>query len=328
MSLLKCFRLLKRLKGTVCVLPKGWFPHGSLKFDILARLYCHRYITIEHLRAEPLPTKSSSRYLKGLLPGLGIWWYIKMISSKLRWIGPHLIVCVSESVRRGLIDLYNFPERKLITIHNGVETDKYYFNEKTRISLRKKWNISDSAFIYGFVGRLETQKNLNLAINCFNKIILSDESFNAYFVIIGEGSCLKELQILVNSYGLNERILFSGYTKKPWKVYSAIDIFLLPSLNEGLPLALIEAMSSECCAIATNVGGVPEVITDDSLGWLIPQGDQEAFLKAMKEAFHLDLGSLKKMGFKARSHIKDKFNSKQQLNVLSEVIEKSCGLKI
>jgi glycosyltransferase involved in cell wall biosynthesis len=92
-----------------------------------------------------------------------------------------------------------------------------------------------------------------------------------------------------------------------------------------LPLALVEAMACRCCPIAGSVGGVPEVVVNDTLGWVVQPGDDGAFLAAMQAAAALDPAERAAMGARAREHVAQHFNAARQFAALADVIEGSIA---
>ncbi|MGH7847292.1 MAG: glycosyltransferase family 4 protein, partial [Candidatus Binatia bacterium] len=123
--------------------------------------------------------------------------------------------------------------------------------------------------------------------------------------------------------GVMPSVVFPGFTNRPWEALCALDVFIMPSLNEGLPLALLEAMASGCCPIAMGVGGVPEVITRNDLGWLIDAGDCEKFYQAMEGAARSDPEALLGMGQRAREYVLSHFTAEALFAQHADLIEKS-----
>jgi glycosyltransferase involved in cell wall biosynthesis len=129
------------------------------------------------------------------------------------------------------------------------------------------------------------------------------------------------LDRMVKDNGLQDRVNLLDFTERPWEAYSAIDIFVMASSYEGLPLALLEAMACNCCPIAMAGRGIPEVLTDPRLGWLVKLGDQSAFVASMKAAAQMSFDARREMGQKAREHVINNFNSAVQLPALAKLIE-------
>jgi glycosyltransferase involved in cell wall biosynthesis len=140
-------------------------------------------------------------------------------------------------------------------------------------------------------------------------------------VLVGEGSETRRLQQISANLGLQERVRLETFTHSPWLVYPALDVFLMPSRTEGLPLGLLEAMACGCCPIAMGVGGVPDVITSPELGWLVNPEDRAGFYRAMQAAARSNASELSAMGRRARAHIVSHFDERAQYLKFAEQIE-------
>jgi hypothetical protein len=209
-----------------------------------------------------------------------------------------------------------------VTVHNGIDMGTFRRDPRWRDATREAWGIPRDALVFGAVGRLDPVKGYDLAIEAFEKVTRRLGSRDVRLVLVGEGPARAELDRLVRDKGLGDRVLFPGFTDRPQEVYPALDVFVMPSLNEGLPLALVEAMASECCPIATNVGGVPEVIVDSTLGWIVPSGDRSRFADAMCEATRLDPQEMTRMGQRARTYVASRFDGRVTLAAIADLIER------
>ncbi len=314
-------RLFRTLEGSFCIMPKGTFETGNWRFDLAARFHFARFITIEHLACPAMPPKSSRRHLGGLLPGIGIWWYRTLLPRYLRSLGPQRVICVSDAVRKQLAQDCAFPLRKMVTVHNGVDPHVFHFSRESRRKLRAAWGIPQTALVFGSVGRFNPQKAYALSLAAFQQLGLDSLKQDTHLVLVGDGPSRQELTNIAHAAKLNGRIHLLDFTDRPWEAYSAFDIFLLPSLNEGLPLALLEAMACGCCPIATSVGGVPEVLTDSSLGWLVAPNDIPSLLAAMRAASLTPPETRTEMGRRAREHVMTRFNAQVQYSTLADVLE-------
>lgn len=315
------FLILWNLEGSVCLMPKGTWDRGSWQLDLAARLCFGRFITIEHLVCSPIPPKSSRRHLGGLLPGMGLWWFRAWLSRYVRSLGPHRVFCVAEVVRQRLAQECAFPLRKLITVHNGIDPRIFYQSPESRRKMRNAWGVSDEALVFGFVGRFNVQKAIHLAIDAFQQLLSAFPGIDMHLVLIGEGPLREDLVRIAQDFGLRGRFHLLGYTDRPAEAYSALDIFVLPSLHEGLPFALLEAMACGCCPIATRVGGVPEVLTDGGLGWLVEPNDVPGLLAAMEAAVRTPIETRVEMVQRARELVLARFNAQIQYGMLVDLIE-------
>lgn len=130
---------------------------------------------------------------------------------------------------------------KVKIIHNAVDLDKYKFNEEKRNELREKLNIQDK-FVVGHVGRFTNQKNHTFLIDIFNEI--HKERPNSVLMLVGSGEKEKEIHEKVNMLGLTKNVLFIGFQNNVNEYMWAMDVFVFPSLYEGLGLVLIEAQAT------------------------------------------------------------------------------------
>jgi len=140
-------------------------------------------------------------------------------------------------------------------------------------------------------------------------------------LLVGEGPHEKALREMASRILPPGRVIFSPFCDRPWEALSALDVFLMPSLNEGLPLALVEAMACGCCPVTIAVGGVPEVVTSPELGWVVPAGDADAFTAAMTAAASRTPEQRAIMGKRAREHVVANFDGAVQFHRLADVIE-------
>jgi glycosyltransferase involved in cell wall biosynthesis len=322
------FRLQKGLRSEIGVFEKGELDSGNVGFDLAARLCFKRYISIEQLICNEMPAKIRARWFGGILPRLSLWWHRIYWQRCARSLGPHSVVCVSEAVRSRLVESYKFRPQKTITIHNGIDASRFRFDPILRATTRRAWGIPTQDLVFGAVGRLAPVKAYNVAIAAFKELRSSIRERRLWLVLVGDGPSRQELVQLVKDNRLQDWVKFPGPTERPWEIYPAFDVFIMPSLLEGLPHALLEAMASECPPIASEVGGIPEIITNPNMGWLIPKGGRDGFLAAMAEAIRCPAQRLSEMGERARERVMSHFDSDVLLDRLANLIEfgpESCA---
>ncbi len=142
-----------------------------------------------------------------------------------------------------------FGRRDFLVLKNGIDLNYYAFNDAKRTSLRKKMNL-DGKFILGHIGRFTEQKNHRKLLEIFESVAaLRDD---AHLLMVGEGPLKDEIISLVKSKGLESKVTFYGTTNRSDIIYSAIDVFVFPSLFEGVPLTLIEAQASGLPCVISN----------------------------------------------------------------------------
>jgi glycosyltransferase involved in cell wall biosynthesis len=140
-----------------------------------------------------------------------------------------------------------------------------------RTEKRSFLSIDKNMFVIGYVGRLSEEKGVNYLIEAAS--ILKQLAATFKIIILGDGPKKIELEYLTKSKGLDNEIIFAGFQDDIDKWLTAIDVFVLPSLTEGTPMALLEAMSMGIPVIASAVGGVPGIVKNRVNGFLIDPGD-------------------------------------------------------
>jgi glycosyltransferase involved in cell wall biosynthesis len=316
-------RWLAILRGLGCevgVFAKGWVHSGSVALDLAARLVFQHYVVIEHVSPPRPPQPKSKRYL-GIVPGLGLWWRRQKWQVYRRSIGPQHVVGVSRSLLRDL-QAYWYPERKLVSVPNGIDSDRYRPDPVQRAASRAAWGVPADAFVFGTVGRLLIyHKAQDLAIAAFARLRAAHPDRDPWYVLVGEGPDREQLHAQARMAGVAHRVVFAGYTEQPWAAHCALDVFVLPSRFEGTPLALLEAMASGACAIAMDVGGVGDVIASPGLGWLVPPGELERLYAALEAALLQSPAEQAAMAYRCREYVERGFRAREQFGRIAALVE-------
>ena len=215
------------------------------------------------------------------------------------------IVAVSDRIKNDLIR-WGIKESRIIVIENAVEGNyhKGLFVKKRR-EKKEQLNIPEDQFIIGYIGRLSKEKGIQYLIEATS--ILNEPGIPITVMIIGKGPQKDELRGLVKDKGIEHKFVFIGFQSDIEDWIPALDAFILPSLTEGTPMALLEAMSSGVPVIASRVGGVPKIIVNGKNGLLVQPRDPKGLAQAIKELFQ-DYPLRKRMGENAASLIAEKYN--------------------
>jgi len=252
---------------------------------------------------------------------MGLWWRRRRLAIRLRSLAPQTIIGVSEGVVNQLAHEYRFPTRKLRAIPNGIPVERYYPDAAVRATIRSEWGIPPGAFLFGTVARLSMWvKGHDIAIDLLSRLRTEKPELEFWFVLVGEGRDRERLKQMAQAAGIADRVVFAGYTDRPWEAHCAIDVFLMPSRLEGIGLSLIESMATECCPVAMAVGGVTDVIVDPSMGWTVPPGDTEAFYAAMSQALEASPDERQAMGKRARAHVLAHFRAEEQFPKVADAV--------
>lgn len=171
------------------------------------------------------------------------------------WLSTHYCAC-SNKAADWMFKSVLTPRRPVKIVNNGILLDKYCFSQSTRDEVRSMLGVSDDTVLIGHVGRFAPQKNHKFLIRLF----ATYHSYNAdsKLVLIGDGELMAECQTLVSERGLENDVIFVGYVFESSPYYHAFDLFLMPSLYEGLPFVGIEAQAAGLpCLFSDTV--TPEV---------------------------------------------------------------------
>lgn len=214
------------------------------------------------------------------------------------------VISVSTPVNELLLKS-GISKKKISLIENGVNLERFQVNGNGE-NLRKEFGIDMTHKIIGSVGRLTEEKGHTYFLKAAKKIL--DLNNNCFFMIIGDGELRKKLEDEAKDLGINKRIIFTGKRTDIPELLSVMDIFVLPSLTEGQPMALLEAMAAKKPVIATTVGDIPKILKNGELGILAPPCNPAVI--AEKTLFYLkDADNAKKYASAAYSEVTEKYSS-------------------
>ena len=190
------------------------------------------------------------------------------------------IVTISVAQRRDIVSRFRIaPEGRTVTIPLGLDLQPLLSQPQSQPTLRDQLGLGIDEPVIGYVGRFVPIKDLPTLIEAF-AIVLKHVP-DAALILAGDGPIRPELESLVQRMNLGGRVRFLGWSNDLGSIYATIDICALSSLNEGTPVAIIEAMAAGKAVVATDVGGVADVIEDGRTGILVPPGDAEAMANAV-----------------------------------------------
>jgi len=225
--------------------------------------------------------------------------YVEMITS---FMVDHY-VAVSESVQKHIIDKSRISNEKISVIYNGVniksQDNAYGQNVKVPLTIQNEDRILMT------VGRLHEQKGHCYLIQAISKV--RKEFPKVKLLVTGEGEEENNLKKLVKSLDLTNEVIFAGLSSDIEEILPMAELFILPSLWEGLPNALLEAMAAGKPVVATKVGGIPEIVVHGETGILIPPRDHDALAIAIIDLLQNRLKA-KDMGEAARIRAGKRFS--------------------
>jgi glycosyltransferase involved in cell wall biosynthesis len=311
-------RLIRRVHPNIMVFCYSWikaFPWQAPAAAVLAGV--RRRFSIQHLIPPALPTPveghSLADRLKRLIGGRARY----LLSVQLTGYVFKKTICVCNAVGNSLVQMYKFPARKTITIHNGVSTSKFVPCPCGSPSLRARFDIAPDDFLLVCVARLADAKRVDIVLHAVSRV--RRQGISCKCIIVGDGPLKKKLVKEANSLGLSGAVFFEGFQKDVRPYLQTASAFILTSHLEGLPLSVLEAMACGLPCIVTDVGGSAEAVRDRIVGLVIPDGSLDAAEEAI---VYLATHSQERceMANKARELVCQKFDIDDRMAELRQVI--------
>lgn len=193
------------------------------------------------------------------------------------------IITISDNLKIEITSRYlrnrNIPVQ---TIYNGCPSLPFKDKRTMRLAFREKWAIPQEAVVVGTIARLHPVKGIFTLIQALN--LLVKEIPNLHFLLVGEGSLYEQIDRVLASSPFSYTM--TGYLPEGWKSLPAMDLFVLPSVSEGMGLVVLEAIQAEVPVLATAVGGVPELIRDGTDGLLVSPADPGEMAEGCKHILY------------------------------------------
>ena len=232
-----------------------------------------------------------------------------------RWVDR--VIAVSEAARDFLVNRKGISPGKITVVPNGRDLSAYLpRNGREARDVRSSLGIQNGAPVMGVVGRLEEQKGHRFLLSALSCVLPVFP--DARLIVVGEGSLRDELEEQAQRLGVSSNVIFTGFRSDVGRLLSGMDVVVLPSLHEGMPLTAIEAAAMAKPIVATRVDGTPEVVEDGLTGLLVPPADPMALGKALVEIMR-NPSEATRMGKLARQHALTRFDVSQQIKATEEV---------
>jgi glycosyltransferase involved in cell wall biosynthesis len=202
---------------------------------------------------------------------------------QLHWMFNDLVIAVSDATRRFHRRLNFVSPRRIVTIHNFVGRDcRQADGDQVRAKIRREFGVGPDAMLVGAVGNLEPRKGLTYLLRALQEVAAAEPLVR--LVIVG-GYCPSEhvgrLHQAAQELGIASRIIWTGHRDDVADILSALDVYVSASLEESLPLTILEALAAGLPVVATAVGGVPECIADGQTGLLVAPANSKALAAAI-----------------------------------------------
>jgi glycosyltransferase involved in cell wall biosynthesis len=221
---------------------------------------------------------------------------------KYTW-GIDCIIAISASIKSQLL-ARGLPAGLIRTVYEGMDIAHFRRHENSRSP------IPGAPVVVGTLAHLSPEKGIDQLIKA--AALIPDVGSRIRFVIVGEGKCRADLEQQVIASGLDKCFQFAGFQEHTRDFLEKFDIFVLPSLSEGLSSAILSAMASGLPVVATNVGGIPELVQEGENGLLVPSSNPAALAKAIARLAD-DPAERSRMGQRGRMLIEEKFTLERKI---------------
>lgn len=242
---------------------------------------------------------------------------IRSFSEKFLVNKADATICVSENnLQEGK---QHFKMSQSFVIKNGINFKKFD-SKKLYKNVRSEFNVNEETILVGYIARITDQKDPLTFIRAIAKV---PKQLPLKFLIVGDGDLKPEAVRLASELNLNDKIIFSGFRQDVPDLLNAVDIYCLPSLWEGLPIGLLEAMAMKKATIASGVNGTKEVVTDGVNGLLIsPKNEIELAEKIVLLATNKNYREA--LGKAAENYVKNTYD----ISLMTNKIEHLYQLKL
>jgi glycosyltransferase involved in cell wall biosynthesis len=233
------------------------------------------------------------------------------------------LVVVSELLREEVTGWFGLPPDRVITIANGVDTARFQRGpEFDRAAVKRALVGSDGPLISN-VARLVPQKAQQYLIAATQ--IVAATRPDVRVALVGEGDQRAALEAQARTAGVTEQIIFAGFRANVADILAASEVFVLSSLWEGMPVALLEAMAAGCTAVVTDVGGVGQVVRHGETGFLVPPGDAAALAAALLDCVN-DPERARRIGAAGQAWVEQEYGMRAWVGKLENLYLRELGI--
>lgn len=190
------------------------------------------------------------------------------------------VIAVSSKMKQDLLG-QGLRDDRVKVVTNAVAPVSADLLRQMRASTRAGLGLNDDETVIGFVGRLSEEKGAGYLVEAAGRLHRAGRRIRV--LLVGDGPQRQATESLAARHGVTAAVVFTGFQSDTSALYAAMDVFVLPSLTEGTPMALLEAMSHGVPVVASAVGGVPAVVTHRENGYLVPAGNAVALADQLAE---------------------------------------------
>lgn len=236
--------------------------------------------------------------------------FFQKVESLLARFTDRLIV-LSPALRDEIMAKLNIKDvSKFSVVPLGVEIEPFLHADKLKGQFKKELRLPEETRLIGIVGRLVPIKNHRMFIDAARLILDKSRKYPVKFIIVGDGQIHEEISFYAKDKGVIENVIFTGWRKDLDKIYADLDIVCLSSANEGTPVSVIEAMLAARPVVATDVGGVRDLIADSRTGYIVAKDDCTGFADRILKVLD-DKEAAYKMGRLAREKVRNVYTKER-----------------
>ncbi|MDQ6799436.1 MAG: glycosyltransferase [Acidobacteriota bacterium] len=236
-----------------------------------------------------------------------------------RW--SRRVVAVSDALRERYLEQGGFDPEKVVTVYNGIEVGRFR-GDANRQALRAEFDLPPESRVVVTVSVLRPGKGIDVLLSAISSIV--ERVPDAYFLIVGDGPLKAEWEDLARSSGVADRVRWAGYRRDVEAILPGCDLFVLPSLEDAFPTVLLEAMAAGLPAVASATGGIPEIVTPDVTGLLVPPGSPEPLAAAISDLL-LDPTRIARMRRCSQLMVEERFSTKAWIGRLEQLYSESVA---
>lgn len=228
---------------------------------------------------------------------------------------PHKIITCGEAIRKRMIEVNRFPLEKIVSIPTGVDVER--FNpDRVKENIREELGIDQDAPLVGNISIIRTEKGYPYFLEAAQEILKVKPETS--FLIVGHEPKGNTLTQEVRKRGLEDKVIMPGLREDIPQVLATLDVFVLSSLREGVPQGVTQALAMEKPVVATDVGGVPELIKHNQTGLLVSPANSETLAKAILELLE-DREKAKRLGENGRRLVEEKFSQETMIERIEDL---------
>ena len=228
-------------------------------------------------------------------------------------------IAVSETVGEFYSKKLGVSTEKIKVVYNGIDITRFQASSLKPQEIKKEFGIKEDEKVIAVIGRLVPQKGISFFLEAFRRLL--DEGQKIKALIVWDGPLKESLKSQVSSSKLEEKIIFTGLRKDVQDILSITDILVLPSTREGLPIILLEAMAAGAIVVASKVGGTPELVEDETNGFLFEPGDVEDLKKKLTQILMKEGRAMDEIRKNAKRTLEERFSIIKMIDETRKIYE-------